>query len=115
MVLPAVRRQFRLAVCRAARGGRSQELALAFADEMAAMAQPPARWLILAGGTDGRDGPTDAAGAIIDSGSSFDQLAATRALADHNSYHYLAAHDQLLKVPPTGTNLGDLAIVIALP
>ena len=97
------------------KGGRSQELALAFADEMAAMAKPPARWLILAGGTDGRDGPTDAAGAIIDSGSSFDQLAATRALVDHDSYHYLAAHDQLLKVPPTGTNLGDLAIVIALP
>ncbi len=97
------------------KGGRSQELALAFADEMAAMVQPPAQWLILAGGTDGRDGPTDAAGAIIDSNSFFDQLAATRALASHNSYHYLAAHDQLLRVPSTGTNLGDLAIVIALP
>ncbi len=97
------------------KGGRSQELALAFADEMVAMARPPARWLILAGGTDGRDGPTDAAGAIIHSGSSFDQLTVKRALADHDSYNYLSAHDQLLRVPPTGTNLGDLAICIALP
>ena len=70
MVLPAVRQQFRLADVPGGKGGRSQELALAFADEMATMAKPPARWLILAGGTDGRDGPTDAAGAIIDSGSS---------------------------------------------
>lgn len=99
----------------AGKGGRSQELALAFADEMAAMDQPPARWLILAGGTDGRDGPTDAAGAIISSASSCDQVAARRALRDHDSYHYLEAHNLLLKVPPTGTNLGDLAIAIASP
>ena len=96
-------------------GGRSQELALAFADEMVGMEQSPASWLILAGGTDGRDGPTDAAGAVIDSASFFDPVAATRALADHDSYQYLAAHNNLLKVPPTGTNLGDLAIVIAAP
>ncbi len=97
------------------KGGRSQELALAFADEMVGMEQRPTSWLILAGGTDGRDGPTDAAGAVIDSASFFDPVAAKRALADHDSYYYLAAHDNLLKVPPTGTNLGDLAIVIAAP
>lgn len=97
------------------KGGRSQELALAFADEMVAMTQPPGQWLILAGGTDGRDGPTDAAGALMSSACSFDQTAARRALKTHDSYHYLAAHDQLLKVPPTGTNLGDLVIVIAAP
>ncbi len=97
------------------KGGRSQELALAFADEMAAMKQAPTRWLILAGGTDGRDGPTDATGGFIDSTLSFDQAAARKALANHDSYHYLAAHGQLLTVPPTGTNLGDLAVVIAAP
>lgn len=95
------------------KGGRSQELALAFACEMAETDEPPRRWLVLAGGTDGRDGPTDAAGAIIQSGGPFDLLAAKAALAAHDAYHYLEARDQLLKVAPTGTNLGDLVIVIA--
>ena len=39
--------------------------------------------------------------------------AAARALAAHDSYSYLDAHGQLLKVPPTGTNLGDIGIFIA--
>ena len=47
-------------------GGRSQELALAFASAMTkAGSNAPKNWVILAGGTDGRDGPTDAAGGII--------------------------------------------------
>ena len=49
----------------AGRGGRSQELALSFACHMRQVgASAPANWAVLAGGTDGRDGPTDAAGGI---------------------------------------------------
>ena len=35
------------------------------------------------------------------------------ALAAHDAYHYLGARNQLVKVPPTGTNLGDIAIFLA--
>ena len=95
------------------KGGRSQELALSFAREMTLLATPPRRWLILAGGTDGRDGPTDAAGAVIGSECPFDPAAAAQALVVHDAYNYLQPRGQLLQVPPTGTNLGDLVYVIA--
>ena len=96
------------------KGGRSQELALAFALAMrdAGLAAPK-RWSILAAGTDGRDGPTDAAGGVITSEQGFDQAAANAAILDHASYDYLRAHGQLLKIGATGTNLADLVLVIA--
>ena len=63
------------------RGGRSQELALAFACQMRRAGDAaPANWAVLAGGTDGRDGPTDAAGGIFTSGQNFDLDAANNAL-----------------------------------
>ena len=65
------------------------------------------------GGTDGRDGPTDAAGGVITSEQGFDQAAASVALAGHASYDYLRSHDQLLMIGATGTNLADLVLVIA--
>ena len=64
-------------------------------------------------GTDGRDVPTDAAGGIITASQDFDQTAARAALLSHNSYNYLKAHDQLLMVGATGTNLADLVLIIA--
>ena len=96
------------------KGGRSQELAVAFALAMhKAASKAPKNWVILAGGTDGRDGPTDAAGGIISSSQDFDELAAMAALSSHNSYEYLKAKDQLLMVGATGTNLADLVLCIA--
>ena len=96
------------------KGGRSQELALSFALEMQdAGSGAPQRWAILAAGTDGRDGPTDAAGGVITSEQFFDQAAASTALSRHASYDYLRANDQLLTTGATGTNLGDLVLVIA--
>ena len=96
------------------KGGRSQELALAFAFAIrnAGLAAPQ-RWAILAAGTDGRDGPTDAAGGVITSEQGFDQTAASSALIGHTSYDYLRAYDQLLTIGETGTNLADLVLVIA--
>ena len=96
------------------KGGRSQELALAFALAIRdAGSVAPQRWAILAAGTDGRDGPTDAAGGVITSEQAFDHAAARAALSGHTSYDYLRARNQLLKIGATGTNLADLVIVIA--
>jgi hydroxypyruvate reductase len=102
------------------RGGRMQVLALsaALALEHAAARGQPAAWRItlLAGGTDGRDGPTDAAGAIVD--------AAVPALARRNgrspeadlasgrSWFPLDAADALLRTGPTGTNVMDVVAVL---
>lgn len=96
-------------------GGRNQELALrvALAAEAAGIAGD---WLFLSGGTDGRDGPTEAAGGIVGPGS----LAAMRragvdpqgALARNDSNPALAAGGALLVTGATGTNVADLAVLI---
>jgi hydroxypyruvate reductase len=93
-------------------GGRSQELALAAA-RMLAGAPGVA---VLAAGTDGRDGPTDAAGAIVD-GTTWDRISALgldpdRALAGHDAYPALDAVDALVKPGMTGTNVMDVVIGI---
>jgi glycerate-2-kinase len=91
-------------------GGRSQELALAAARTLAGVEGITA----LAAGTDGRDGPTDAAGAFVNGGT-WAAIAAggvdpAAALAGHDSYRALDAAGALLRTGPTGTNVMDLAI-----
>ena len=90
-------------------GGRSQELALAAAGELRG-----ADGLLLAAGTDGRDGPTDAAGALV-SGATWDWIATAGRDPDadlrrHNSYPALDAVGALLRTGPSGTNVMDLAM-----
>lgn len=92
-------------------GGRAQEMGVAFAAEMYRLA-PGRGWAALIGGTDGRDGPTDAAGAVITSAHPFDSAGAGAALAGHDCYPFLKDMGALLTVPPTGTNLGDIAVFI---
>ncbi len=92
-------------------GGRCQELALAAAR---ALVGAPAGVGLLAAGTDGRDGPTDAAGAIVD-GATWRTIAAAgrdpgRDLAAHDAYRALDAAGALLKVGLTGTNVMDVVI-----
>ncbi len=92
-------------------GGRSQELALAAAR---ALDGAPASVALLAGGTDGRDGPTDAAGAIVD-GATWQAIRAAgsdpaRHLARHDAYPALEAAGVLLKPGLTGTNVMDVVI-----
>ena len=94
-------------------GGRSQELALAAAHALAGSEGVT----LLAAGTDGRDGPTDAAGAFVDGGT---WAAIARAgvdpagaLAAHDSHRALDAAGALLRTGPTGTNVMDLAIGVA--
>jgi hydroxypyruvate reductase len=69
---------------------------------------------LLAAGTDGRDGPTDAAGAIVD-GSTWSAIMRsgrdpTRDLATHDAYHALDAASVLLRPGLTGTNVMDIVI-----
>lgn len=94
-------------------GGRNQELAL----RLALLAHDlPFDWAFLSGGTDGRDGPTDAAGGLVDRGSWRRMRAggvdAFQALARSDSHAALAASGDLLVTGETGTNVADLQVFI---
>jgi glycerate 2-kinase len=97
------------------RGGRNQEMALAFAiyAEQQGLA---GNWVFLSGGTDGRDGPTDAAGGVVDNNTLLRLHAAGITamvhLADNDSYTALAASHDLLVTGATGTNVADLQILL---
>lgn len=93
-------------------GGRAQELALAAAEQLEVS---PCPVTLLAAGTDGRDGPTDAAGAIVDQGS-WTRLSAVgdpgTALVMHNSNPLLDQIGALILTGPTGTNVMDLVLAV---
>lgn len=94
-------------------GGRNQEFALAAVPELAAFG----RTAVLASvGTDGVDGPTDAAGAIVDSTT---RERARRigldwesTLAANDAYHFLRPLGDLVMWGPTGTNVGDVQMLL---
>ncbi|WP_372835387.1 glycerate kinase type-2 family protein [Puniceibacterium confluentis] len=98
------------------RGGRNQELALRVALAAPDLAQD---WLFLSGGTDGRDGPTDAAGGVVDAGSAARIAAAgqdaQKLLANNDSYAALKAADDLLMTGATGTNVADVQVLLIRP
>jgi glycerate 2-kinase len=92
-------------------GGRCQELALAAAQ---IMSEAQSSVALLAAGTDGRDGPTDAAGAIVDQ-DTWRAIARSgrdpaRDLAAHDAYRALDAAGALLRPGLTGTNVMDIVI-----
>jgi glycerate-2-kinase len=94
-------------------GGRSQELALAAAEVLGH--EDGGRGVaLLAAGTDGRDGPTDAAGAIVDGATWGDVRRRgrdpARDLAAHDAYRALDAAGALLRPGLTGTNVMDVVI-----
>jgi hydroxypyruvate reductase len=95
------------------RGGRNQEFALAAAEPLA---QASGGALIASVGTDGIDGPTDAAGAIADattiSRARAAGLSPDRALSDNNAYAFFDALGDLIHTGPTGTNVGDLQVIL---
>lgn len=93
-------------------GGRNQEFALAAAMDIAAISGV----LMLSGGTDGSDGPTDAAGALCD-GTTIARaeklgLNAADFLARNDSYHFFEPLGDLIKTGPTGTNVMDVRLAL---
>jgi hydroxypyruvate reductase len=94
------------------RGGRNTHLALSFARQLRA-GEP---WMLLAAGTDGTDGPTSDAGAIVDAGT-IDRATIAgcdveRAWREFDSGTALEAAEDLVHTGPTGTNVGDILIAI---
>ena len=91
------------------RGGRCQEFALAAALDL----RPGEHLTVLAAGTDGTDGPTDAAGGLVDAGTlQRDGGPARAALDDNDAYGFLSAVRGLVVSGPTNTNLLDIYLVL---
>jgi glycerate 2-kinase len=95
------------------KGGRNQELALAAARAIEGLPNV----ILVALGTDGTDGPTDAAGAVA-TGETIIRarvfgLDPEPYLADNNSYVFFDALDDLIRTGPTGTNVNDLLLIFA--
>lgn len=98
-------------------GGRNQEMALRLA--LAAEGKISGDWVFLSGGTDGRDGPTEAAGGLVDAASAQRMRAANvdpeALLANNDSNAALAASQDLLMTGATGTNVADVQIFLRAP
>jgi glycerate 2-kinase len=94
------------------KGGRNQELALAGAIQLSGWGKV----VLFSGGTDGTDGPTDAAGAVADSHtmerSEKAGLSAIEFLKRNDAYHFFKPLDDLVMTGPTGTNVADVAFVM---
>lgn len=98
------------------KGGRNQEFVLALAMELEDRGKYRNTVTILSGGTDGEDGPTDAAGAVWDTNvaneSVVQKLDPKRYLKNHDSYNFFRKTDGLIKTGLTGTNVMDVRIVL---
>ena len=92
-------------------GGRNQALALLLAREIQGMDGVS----IVVGGTDGTDGPTDAAGGIVDGSTYQKHLGHDEAVKSANSGEALKLIDSLLVTGPTGTNVMDIIVAAKLP
>lgn len=96
------------------RGGRNQEFALALAEPLAAMARPA---VVVSLGTDGIDGPTDAAGAVVDTTTAARAAAAggpgmQARLDDNDAYRFFEPLGDLIITGPTSTNVGDVQVAV---
>lgn len=95
------------------KGGRNQEIALAGAQQIAGWSP----LVLFSGGTDGTDGPTDAAGAVSDgetmARAEAADLSSNDFLKNNDAYHFFKALDDLIITGPTGTNVADVAFVLA--
>ena len=98
------------------KGGRNQEMALSFLCEMADNPSAADRICFLSGGTDGNDGPTDAAGAfatiqLLDRAGKMG-ISLKEYLNNNDAYHFFDAINGLLKTGPTNTNVCDIQVIL---
>lgn len=103
-------------------GGRNQQLILSAYQTLLASDLSEREWqslCLLSGGTDGEDGPTDAAGAILDDqvhqSAQRQQLNPEEFLDRNDAYHFFQRTGGLLKTGPTGTNVCDVRVVVVAP
>ena len=101
------------------RGGRNQEFALGAATVLDGRSAPGRVGALGSAGTDGIDGPTDAAGSVVDS-TTLDRasragLGIGRALESNGAYDFFAPLGDLIVWGPTGTNVGDLHVLLTVP
>jgi glycerate 2-kinase len=98
------------------KGGRNQEMSLAFLSEMGRDPTAARRITFLSAGTDGNDGPTDAAGAYADMElvnlAAAEGLSITDYLENNDAYHFFDAIDGLMKTGPTNTNVCDIQLIL---
>ena len=96
------------------KGGRNQEFALYFAIEMKKI-NPSKSFIILSAGTDGRDGPTNAAGGILNQGSlekiKNKKVNLEKELLNNNSYQVLKKINSLVIIDGTNTNVADVQLI----
>ena len=101
------------------KGGRSQELALAAAIELSKLPTYRKFIALACAGTDGNDGPTDAAGALVLPDtvptSKEQTLFAHQHLTDNNAYAFFTATGTILKTGPTRTNVMDVVAILVDP
>lgn len=99
------------------KGGRNQQTALAALIEL--KKHDAQNCVVLSGGTDGEDGPTDAAGALVDraviEAADNRNLDAADYLRRNDAYHFFEPLDALIKTGPTHTNVCDLRVVLVEP
>ena len=98
------------------KGGRNQEMAVSFANEFMSDPEAAAGITFLSGGTDGNDGPTDAAGGFADAAclnkASGKGLDPGDFIQRSDAYHFLRETGSLLITGPTNTNVCDIQILI---
>ena len=94
------------------KGGRNQEVALAAAEGIAGLTNAA----VFSVGSDGTDGPTDAAGGYVDGDTCSALLAQgiriSDVLMENDAYHALEKTDGLIKTGPTGTNVNDVSVLL---
>jgi len=99
-------------------GGRNQEMALSFLSNIGRSQKFAERIFFLSAGTDGNDGPTDAAGAFasleIYRNAGKLNLDPEKYIADSDSYHFFEKAGGLFKTGPTGTNVCDIQVMLLI-
>ena len=100
------------------KGGRNQEMALAFLDSLGRSPKDGENVTFLSAGTDGNDGPTDAAGAVVDLALHHSALAqgldSAAVLAHNDSYSFFSHAGGLVKTGPTNTNVCDVQVLLVV-